>query len=320
MNPIFDTFDYSVDMVRLATEVKPQRFQEVMGKFMDSASNQPFVEYREMKQIFAYRHNFYVKGSLTCDKEFEKYKEDFYGNEFSVEKNNEYGFWVGCEHNAKGFNAHSKDVVVEYNPNKCKNSELLKYVLDELFLYNSLTVVKKIDFAIDIYHNIKNVMFVRDSHCQYKLFDNCGDDMTHYMRKRGSHGHLKLYNKAREDNLKGIDKTRYEVTLKIDMDLRYMGLYMVDYGVFPNVRIRDINQQIVFPDSVDSEKISGVDLVLTDACIDVPSRLKELPYRKRKKIEVLMKNLYQEINFKECTNIQAVINEYFESINKIKKI
>lgn len=315
---MFDTFDYSVDMVRLSTEVKKTLFQEVMNKFTDDISFMSFCTYREMKQISAYRHNFTIKGSLGADeKEFEKVARDFYGNEFSIEKEKTYSFWLGAGHNSKAQHSTSIDVVIEYNPNKCGSSEFLKYILKRLFINNPLTVVKKIDFAIDIYHNIKNIILFRDSHCQYRLFDNCGDNITHYMRERGSNGHLKIYNKAREEKLQDVNKTRYEITLKIDMDLRYIQFYQVDFGIFPKISIRDLEQQIKFSDSVDSEKISSVDIVLTDACIDVPERLKELPYRKRKKIEVLMENLYKKIDFTECSQIQTTINEYFNLLTKL---
>lgn len=313
---MFDTFDYSVDMVRLYTEIKKDIFQNVMSKFHDNISYMSFCTYREMKQINAYRHNFTIKGSHAFEGEFEKMVQDDYGNLFSIEKIQEYSFWVGAEHNAKPHNSGLIDVVVEYNPNKCKDSEFLKYILKSIFLDNPYTKVKKIDFAIDIYHNIKNVILTRNTHCQYKLIDNCGDNITHYMRERGSHGHLKIYNKGREEK-SNINKTRYEITLKIDIDLRYINFYEVDYGVFPNIRIRDLEQQMEFPSSVDSSSISAVDIVLTDACIDVPTRLLELPYRKRKKIEVLMNNLYRVIDFRECPYIQSTINEYFTNLLRI---
>ena len=313
---MFDTFDYSVDMVRLYTEIKKDIFQNVMSKFHDNISYMSFCTYREMKQINAYRHNFTIKGSHAFEGEFEKMGQDHYGNLFSIEKIQDYSFWVGAEHNAKPHNSGLIDVVVEYNPNKCKDSEFLKYILKSMFLDNPYTKVKKIDFAIDIYHNIKNVILTRNTHCQYKLIDNCGDNITHYMRERGSHGHLKIYNKGREEK-SNINKTRYEITLKIDIDLRYISFYEVDYGVFPNIRIRDLEQQMEFPSSVDSSSISAVDIVLTDACIDVPTRLLELPYRKRKKIEVLMNNLYRVIDFRECPYIQSTINEYFTNLLRI---
>lgn len=310
---IFNTFDYSVDMVRLSTEIKKHIFQEVMNKFTNDISSMSFCTYREMKQINAYRHNFTIKGSHAFKGEFEKMGQDSYGNLFSIEKEQVYSFWVGAEHNARPQNSGLIDVVVEYNPNKCKDSEFLKYILNSIFLDNPYTKVKKIDFAIDIYHNIKNVILTRNTHCQYKLIDNCGDNITHYMRERGSHGHLKIYNKGREEK-SNINKTRYEITLKIDIDLRYISFYEVDYGVFPSIRIRDLEQQIEFPSSVDSEKISSVDVVLTDACIDVPARLLELPYRKRKKIEVLMNNLYRKVDFAHCEKIQSTINDYFNAL------
>ena len=236
---MFEEFDYSVDMVRLYAEVKPEVFQDIMDKFIYN----PYVKYREMKQITAYRHNFYISGSLPTDKELVSVGYDIYDNEYQKDKEQEYSFWLGAEHNARPFSKIVIDVVVQYNPNKCKDSELLKYILDNLFLNNITTRVKDIDFAIDIPYNIKDIRLKRDFKAGYRLIDNGGDDMTHYMRKRGSNGHIKLYNKARENKEKG-NKTRYEITLKIDIDLRFIESYLVDYGLFPSIYIMSIDKQL----------------------------------------------------------------------------
>ena len=122
---MFEEFDYSVDMVRLYAEVKPEVFQDIMDKFIYN----PYVKYREMKQITAYRHNFYISGSLPTDKELVSVGYDIYDNEYQKDKEQEYSFWLGAEHNARPFSKIVIDVVVQYNPNKCKDSELLKYIL-----------------------------------------------------------------------------------------------------------------------------------------------------------------------------------------------
>ena len=229
---MLDNFNYSVDMVRLYTEIRPSKFQEIMDKFIYN----PYVKYREMKQITAYRHNFYFSGMLPSENSFVEISFDDNGNIYQKDKDNTYSFWLGAEHNARPFSKSVIDIVIQYNPNKCKNSELLKYVLEEIFLNNLNTRVKEIDFAIDMPFNISNIRLMRDFRSSYRLIHNGGDDMTHYMRKRGSNGHLKLYNKARENKEKE-DKTRYEITLKIDVDLRFIDSYKVDYGLFPSISI-----------------------------------------------------------------------------------
>ena len=240
-----DNFIYSVDMVRLYTEIRPTELQTIMNKLQYNS----YVEYREMKSIKAYRHNFYIRGSLPTQKDFINMDFDSLENMYQVDKEESYSFWLGAEHNARPFDKSLVDVVIQYNPNKCKDSEILKYLLENIFLNNSLTKVKDIDFAIDLPFNIKNIRLVRDLRSSFRLIDNGGDDLTYYMRKRGSNGHIKLYNKARENKEKH-DKTRYEITLKIDMDLRYIENYVVDYGLFPDLIILDENKQMEIENTV----------------------------------------------------------------------
>lgn len=303
---MFDNFNYSVDMVRLYTEIRPSQFQEVMDKFIYN----PYVKYREMKQITAYRHNFHFSSTLKTDNEFVEVGFDEYGNMYQKQKDESYSFWLGAEHNARPFSKTVIDVVVQYNPSKCKDSELLSYVLDNIFLNNPLTIVKSIDFAIDIPHNILDVRLERDLRSSYRLIDNGSDDLTHYMRKRGSNGHIKLYNKARENKEPG-NKTRYEITLKLDIDLRFINTYKVDYGLFPSLTILDIDKQLGF-DSV----IDGTEKVLVWSCMDNPNYLKFLPYRRRKKIEGYINTLVEKVDFTNCKYIENTIYNYFNTLKE----
>ena len=257
---IYDTFNYSVDKVRLYTEIKSNVFQETMDKF----NNYPNVKYREMRTINSYFHNFYIEGYLENEENtFTVMDFDKYGEIYQKEKVKTYTFWVGANHNAKNLVPGLIDVVIEYNPNKCKDSELLKYVLDNIFSHNQFTVVKQIDFAIDIMQNIKTIKLLRDFKSSYKYFDNTGDDITHYMRKRNSHGHLKIYNKKNESKL-NYECTRYEITLKIDMDLRFIESYIPDIGLFPDLILVGTDKQMNFVE------LGGTDKVLVDCCIDNP--------------------------------------------------
>lgn len=302
---MFNDFNFSVDMVRLSTEIRPSDFQNVMDKFIYN----PYVKYREMKQITAYRHNFYFSGMLNNKNDFVEVAFDDKGNIYQKEKDDSYSFWLGAEHNARPFSKSTIDIVVQYNPNKCKDSELLSYVLTEIFLNSPLTKVKEIDFAIDIPTNIKNIRLMRDFKSSYRSIDNGSDDLTYYMRKRGSNGHLKLYNKSRESKL-NYDLTRYEITLKVDTDLRFIDCYSVNYELFPDLLILGDDMQL----GIDSIILDGTERVLTWACIDKPEYLKELPYRRRKKIEGYIKTLSNQISFLKCNEIECTIYNYFNTL------
>ena len=304
---MFDTFNYSIDMIRLYTEVNYYKLQETLDKLVYN----PYCKYREMKQINAYMHNFYISGSLPNENEFIEIGYDNYDNEYQVSKENSYSFWLGARHNSKYISRDRVDVVVQFNPNKCQGSEILEYILQNLFSENSFTRVKDIDFAIDIPYNIRDICLKRDLKSGYRLIDNGGDDITHYMRKRGSHGHLKLYNKAREQKKSG-NLTRYEITLKIDVDLKYISDYVIDMGIFPNIYIMAIDKQL----DVSQELPIGVDKVLTMACMENPGYLKELPFRRRKKIESFLETLFHKVDFTDCQNIKNTIYEYFNNLKQ----
>ena len=81
-----DKFIYSVDMVRLYTEIRPTEFQIIMNKLQYNS----YVEYREMKSIKAYRHNFYIRGSLPTEKDFINMDFDSLENMYQVDKEESY--------------------------------------------------------------------------------------------------------------------------------------------------------------------------------------------------------------------------------------
>lgn len=301
---MLDTFTYSVDMVRLKTDVKKYNFKAIMDKL----NYNPYVKYLEKSQIHGYRHNFYISGTLQSDKDFVNIDFDEYGNMYQKDKEESYSFWIGAGHNARPTERDVIDVVIQYNPNKCKDSELLTYILDNIFLNNANTNIRSIDLAIDIPKNILDVKLLRPLNCSLRTFDNSNDDITYYLRKRGSNGHLKLYNKTRENKL-DYDLTRYEITLKLDIDLRFVEMYQVDYGLFPDLLIMNDKQM-----DLEGSSIDGTEKVLTWACIDNINYLKMLPYRRRKKIEGYMETLVEKISFDNCKKIDNTIYDYFNTL------
>ena len=297
-------------MVRLQCEIKRYDFNNIF-KVLVNDSN---VNYREMSSITSYRHNFYIKDSFDSIDIDPKYF--FHWNlleNIRIDKLDKCSFWVGAFHNARFDKSDYVDLVIEYNPNKCSRSYYLDYILRNCFLDNDSTVVKKVDFAIDFPFDIKDVHLVRDYNSSYRVFDNGGSDRTYYMRKRGSNGSFKLYNKRLESNL-DYDKTRYEITLHINNSLKYIDSYSIDLSLFPNVRFTNSNQLCFGP----FQKITGTDKVLLLACMEHPEYLKELSRDKRKKIESLLNSLDTVISFKDCKIIDNCFQDYFKMLNTSK--
>ena len=299
--------DYSIDMVRLSCDVKRKDFEE----FFRVLQNDSNINYREMTSITAYRHNFYIKE--LCDLGDPIYKTFLhYGilETLRVDKMQECSFWVGVDHNAKFEKSKYIDMVIEYNPNKCKGSFYLDRILRSFFVNNNTATVKKIDFAIDFPLDITDVHLVRDYKSNYRVFDNGGSDRTYYMRKRGSNGAFKLYNKQLESGLDHV-KTRYEVTLHINSSLQYMDSYKVDRSLFPQLRITSAVQMDFGMKTVE---VTGTDKILLLACMEHPEYLKELGRKKREKIEELLKSLDTVVAFDNCDQIDYTVRAYFNQI------
>ena len=271
--------NYSIDMVRLKVEIPAKAFEVlVKGQF----DYEPGVKYKMMTSISSYRHNFYI----------EDY--DVFGCKCS--------FWLGATHNSRKQSDHT-DVVIEYNPNKCVESPILNYLLDNIFKNNKYVEVKSFDLAIDIPCNILDLNISQNGNMNRRIFDNGSDDKTYYFRKGKSNGAIKIYNKKRESKL-SYELTRYEITLNPNMYICDMLAYTVPSDLF--VSIRNVNN---FQLPID---INDTDKVLLLACMEHNEYLKTLGRKKREKIEQLLaENCSIEFDYKQIYNL---IIDFFKNI------
>lgn len=270
---------YSIDMVRLKVEIPVKVFETIVKSQFDY---EPNIKYKMMTSISAYRHNFYI----------EDY--DIFGSKCS--------FWLGATHNSRKQSDHT-DVVIEYNPNKCLESPILNYLLDNIFKDNRYVEVKSFDLAIDIPCNILDLSISQSGNMNRRIFDNGSDDKTYYFRKGKSNGSIKIYNKKRESKL-SYELTRYEITLNPNMYICDMSAYTVPIDLF--IPVRNVNSfQIPL-------EVKGIDKVLLLACMEHNEYLRELDRRKRKKIEQLLaENCSIDFDYKQIYNI---IIDFFKNI------
>ena len=198
--------EYSIDMVRLKTRVHNSIFRDFIVKNLDL---NPAVTYWTNFNYSGYRHNWRIEqGPLTFD-----YLDDN-GNSKVSYIGQDYSYWLGFHHNSeKPTEVHN--LVIEFNPNKCLLHGLLDLILSIFFNTLSIEVVS-IDVAMDIPININRLIIDKYKKHTYKLFDNGGDDKTHYLGK--GDGRIKIYNKARESGLDG-ELTRYEITKDIRLPI-----------------------------------------------------------------------------------------------------
>ena len=266
-------------MVRLKVDVPVKAF-EVLIK--NQFNYEPGVKYKMMSSISSYRHNFYI----------EDY--DVFGCKCS--------FWLGAEHNSRKRNS-DVDVVIEYNPNKCIESPILNYLLDNIFKNNKYVEVKSFDLAIDIPCNILDLNIGQSGNMSRRVFDNGSDDKTYYFRKGKSNGAIKIYNKKRESKL-SYELTRYEITLNPNMYICDMSAYTVPQELFLPVNCLSSYQM--------NSDIKGIDKVLLLACMEHNEYLRELDRRKRKKIEQLLaENCSIDFNFEY---IYSLVTDFFKNI------
>ena len=270
--------NYSVDKIRLKTEIHKTVLQNVI---LNPFSCEPGVSYEMKTSITAYRHN------------------------FRIEDNSDFGicsFWVASSHNSRK-NSDHVDLILDYNPNKCKGSVLLNYIIDSIFRDNRHVEVKSLDLAIDIPVNILDLGYSYKGNMSRATFDNGSDDRTYYFRKRRSNGYVKIYNKKRESNLDR-ELTRYEITLNPDVCIDSMSVYSVPEDLF--IPVRDLNN---FQLPVD---LKGTDKILLLACMEHPEYLKDLGRDKRKKIEQLLaENCSIDFNYQ---NINKTIRDFINTI------
>lgn len=198
--------EYSIDMVRLKTRVHNSIFRDFIVKNLNL---NPAVTYWTSFKYSGYRHNWRIEqGPLTFD------YLDSSGNSKVSYIGEYYSYWLGFHHNSeKPTEVHN--LVIEFNPNKCLLHGLLDLILRTFFNTFSIEVVS-IDVAMDIPININKLIIDKYKKHTYKLFDNGGDDKTHYLGK--GDGRIKIYNKAKELGIDG-NLTRYEISKDIRLPI-----------------------------------------------------------------------------------------------------
>ena len=193
-------------MVRLKVKVDNSSVNYFVKTYLDI---EPSVSYYNDFKYNKYRHNWLIEQEPpTFENEgSEGEKLTKFGQAFS--------YWLGYHQNSEkvGDNHY---LVIEYNPNKCIIYGLLQKIL-ETFFDNYEVIISSVDVAMDFGVNINRLIIDKYRKQVYKLFDNGGDDKTHYLGK--GDGRVKIYNKARELGIEG-DLTRYEISKKIGLRLK----------------------------------------------------------------------------------------------------
>lgn len=280
-------------MVRLKTRVHNSIFRDFVVKNFDF---NPAVTYWTNFKYLGYRHNWRIEqGPVTCE-----YLDDG-GNSRVSYIGQDYSYWVGFHHNSEK-PTDEYNLVIEFNPNKCLLHGLLDLILSAFFNSHSVEVVS-IDVAMDMPVNINRLIIDKYRKQIYKLFDNGGDDKTHYLGK--GDGRIKIYNKARELGIDG-DLTRYEISKDIRLPI---GLVIDDRYKFEG--------ELVPLGYIEGESMNIDDRTLYSQYWAVLNGfpISELSRRYREKVRKLINN-HTSIEF-DREKISHTIRQWFQGYTEI---
>ena len=242
-----DGFIYSLDMIRLNLDFgnRTSDFVNYIQNLNDYGDNVE-VNYNPSLKSFQYRHLW----TVACD---------------------HVSFCIGLELN--NFTADSKNKgFVEFNPNKCENSETFRQIKDRIFSYTWSREVVRYDMAIDVPYKRESVKMLRKGKKNYHFMMTEGG-ITEYSGMRSHSGFIKVYDKTKESEL-SYDLTRIELTLDPQTSVE---------KVFPTIFLYDEQYKLLLSDDLSETQKVLIKAIRQD---ENPNwYYNELPYKMRKKIE-----------------------------------
>lgn len=276
-----DNINYTVDMLRLRTDITYSKFTELEFK---------------IKAIFKEKiKNEYVSNDISSFK-----------YNYNIEIGEGQSYWFGFIHNSevinKGKSLSNPDTkfnfTVEFNPNKIPISGLIKHILN----LSSSWIIKSLDIAMDLKINIMDLCGLdKERKKDFRMFTQGLDNRTYYIGR--TNNRIKIYNKKIESNL-NYDLTRVEITSQLNYDIKNIMLYKYDVKL-PDLYLN--NYLYTFTDYKDRTILAILYAVQSGYNINDLSR------RYKDKIKELLKGDYK-VNLKNefCTKaIQQCIRYIF---------
>ena len=156
--------------------------------------------------------------------------------------------YLGIEPNwSKDKNRGFRDLIIEYNPNKVRLSEVPQMNFMRWINVDKIEI-KSMDIALDLLQDINSLVVHKRHGNEYKAQIEHNALETIYLGAFGTNGHIKIYNKAKEQKINdGMKWTRFEITYKNlgFMDIRDIeviektklpNIYLVDHGAFEDLK------------------------------------------------------------------------------------
>lgn len=261
---------YSIDKVKLYIwGIKLPLIQEIIDNF---AIDNMVTGY-ESHKITSCRYNYTIKNNSA--------------KVFGM-KMQSGTIYLGIEPNwSKDKNKGFRDLIVEYNPNKVNISDFKQMKFLQHIKIDRIEI-KSMDIALDIPADISDFVVHKRHGSEYKAMIEHNKLETIYLGAFGTNGHIKIYDKAKEQKEHLIKWTRFEITYK---NLGFMDIR--DEQVILDTKLPKI---LIINKNVDLEELKGTDKFLILTSMENMNLLHLLDKRKARKIKEYHSKYLQEFD------------------------
>ena len=275
-----EDFKYSIDKIKLVISGYETSFLQELGNNLltNSRWNTSIVPQYESNKVSKCYNSFVLE---------------------HIDGNLYIGF---CPNWIKSPSERERCICLEYNPNKVAIDDFP--ILNRLLLQSGIKIkVLSVDVAVDILGvHINDIIFNKWHGSVKEIEYRSSVRETQYFGEIG-HNHIKVYDKAKEQKVKDLNWTRFEITLK---DLGYYGHLRVDKFSIPTMYLVGSEQLNMF-DGFNA--LSDKDKYYLMNYIHYPDGIKYLDSRTRKKVLELAATNLKTIEI-DKTSILNTIYEY----------
>jgi len=279
---------YSIDKIKI--EFQYLRLSFVNDFLRDLEFNYHYTDYYESNKITNCKHNF-----------------KFGDGEGAV--------YLGIIPNWKKEERYDKNIVLEYNPNKVNAFKIpmLERLLNIPFI---LWRIMSFDISVDLRLPYESIVMLKRDKREYIAKIGHSSVETVYLGRFGENGHIKLYNKAKEQKL-DTDWTRFEITIK---KINHLYATIDDFKEFcklPTLYRKDVQLSISY------NNINDVQRLALESIIDDIDRLYTIKrYDTRKKFEKMLFECLGslDLNVESCFNAFDSYVEYIKSMQHFENV
>lgn len=211
--------------------------------------------------------------------------------------------YVGYRHNSTNAKLAKErfHMKVELNPNKHRFEDYKSFWIAMGDFRNFRKTIKSVDLAFDLLGvPISAIVPVSTTgKCANRVHG------TFYFGQRGSHGFVRIYDKAKEEGLEGTEKTRVEFTITYAEP--------VTFQIFQAIDGYDVFEQYIIS-AVDFEKMDAEMACILFALHHAFRSLKDFTRRKQEKIKKALLGT-ERIDFQSVFSEQK--NGVFQTVKKI---